>query len=104
MEGEVKDLLPPMEGALKELPEELLLPREGEVKDLPTPLEGRLKDLLPPVEGTLEWPSKPLCWLDGLSPEPWGTTLPRFPQVAGGLSEPMVRLLEVAGLFPLLAE
>jgi hypothetical protein len=44
-----------MEGALKELPEELLLPVEGGVKDLPAPpLEGRLKDLLPTTEGALE--------------------------------------------------
>ena len=50
MEGAVKDLLPAMEGALKELPEELLVPVEGGVKDLP---------LL--VEGALEGPSKPLC-------------------------------------------
>ena len=107
MEGAVKDLLPPtpMEGALKELPEELLLPEEGGVKDLPTPpLEGGLKNLLPPVEGTLEGPSKPLRWLDGLPPEPWGPTSDRFPQVADGLSEPLIRLLEAAGLFSLLAE
>ena len=43
-----------MEGALKELPGELLLPIEGEVEDLPTPPEGKLKDLLPPTEGALE--------------------------------------------------
>ena len=105
-EGRLKDLLPPTEGAPEELPEGLLLPVEGGVKDLlrPPPLEGGLKDLLPPVEGTLEWPSKPLRWLAGLSPESWGTTSPRFPQVADGLSEPLVRLLEAAGLFPLLEE
>jgi hypothetical protein len=94
-----------MEGALKALPEELLLPVEGGVKDLPTPpLEGGLKDLSPPVEGTLELPSKPLRWLDGLPPEPWDLTSPRFPQVADGLTEPLVRLLEAVGLFSLLAE
>jgi hypothetical protein len=54
VEGAVKDLLPLMEGALKELPEELLLPIEGEIEDLPTPPEGRLKDLLPPTEGAPE--------------------------------------------------
>ena len=92
-EGVVMDLLPPTEGALKELPKGPLLP-----------VEGRVKDLLPPVEGTLEWPSKPLRWLDDLPPELWDLTSPRFPQVADGLSEPLVRLLEAAGLFPLLAE
>ena len=61
MEGAVKDLLPSMEGALKELPEELLLPKEGEVEGLPTPPEGGLKDLLPPTEGALEEPPKDLC-------------------------------------------
>ena len=56
MEGAVKDLLPPpiMEGALKELPEELLLPKKGEVEGLPTFPEGGLKDLLLPTEGALE--------------------------------------------------
>ena len=62
MEGAVKDLLLPMEGALKELPEELPLPKEGEVEGLlATPPEGELKDLLVPTEGTLEGPSKDLC-------------------------------------------
>ena len=61
MEGAVKDLLPPTEGALKELPEELLLPKEEEVEGLLTPAEGGLKDLLPPTKGALEEPSKDLC-------------------------------------------
>ena len=61
MEGAVNDLLLPTAGALKELPDELLLPREGEVKDLLTPPEGELKDLLPLFEGALEGPSKDLC-------------------------------------------
>ena len=52
--AELKRPSPTMEGALKELPEELLLPMEGEVNDLPTPPEGGLKDLLPPTEGALE--------------------------------------------------
>ena len=51
-----------MEGALKELAEELLLPKEAEVEGLLTPPEGGLKDLLPPImEGALEGPSKDLC-------------------------------------------
>ena len=53
MEGVVKDLLPPVEGALRELPEELLLPKEREVEGLPTLPEGGLKDLLRPTEGAL---------------------------------------------------
>jgi len=61
VEGAVKDLLPPMDGALKELPEELLLPKEEEVEGLLTPAEGGLKDLLPPTKGALEEPSKDLC-------------------------------------------
>lgn len=62
VEGAVEYLFPPTEGALKELPEELLLPVEGEVKDLLTPPEGGLKDRLPPItEGALEGPSKDLC-------------------------------------------
>ena len=69
MEGAVKDLLPPMEGALKEPPEEPLLPKEGEVEGLPTLPKGGLKDLLLLLEGALEVPSKKLCRLDGLPPE-----------------------------------
>jgi len=61
VEGAVKDLLSPMEGALIELPEELLLPKEEEVEGLLTPLEEGVKDLLPPTEGALEGPSKDLC-------------------------------------------
>jgi hypothetical protein len=61
VEGAVKDLLPAMEGALKELPEELLLPKEAEVEGLLTLPEGGLKDLPLLVEGALEGPSKPLC-------------------------------------------
>ena len=61
MEGAVKDLLPPVEGALKELPEELLLPKEGDAEGLLTPLEEELKDLFLLSEGALEGPSKDLC-------------------------------------------
>ncbi len=43
LEEGVKDLLPPTEGALEELPEGLLLP-----------VEGGVKDLLPLIEGVLE--------------------------------------------------
>ena len=50
-----------MEGALKELPEELLLPKEEEVEGLFTLPEGGLKDLLLPTEGALEGASKDLC-------------------------------------------
>ena len=56
MEGAVKDLLSPTEGALKELPEELLLPKEAEVEGLLTLPEGGLKDLLLPTEEALEEP------------------------------------------------
>ncbi len=56
MEGAVKDLLVPTEGALKEPPEELLLPKEGEAEDLLTPAEGGLNGLLPPTEGVLGEP------------------------------------------------
>ena len=45
-----------MEGALKELPEELLLPKEAEVEGLLTLPEGGLKDLLLPTEEALEEP------------------------------------------------
>jgi hypothetical protein len=45
-----------MEGALKELAEELLLPKEGEAEGLLTPPEGGRKDLLPLTEGALEEP------------------------------------------------
>jgi hypothetical protein len=45
-----------MEAPLRELPEELLLPKEGEVEDLPAPPEEGLKDLLPPTEGAREEP------------------------------------------------
>ena len=61
MEGAVKALLLPMEGVLRELPEELPLPKEGEVEGLLTPPEREPKDLLPPTEGALEGPSKDLC-------------------------------------------
>ncbi len=50
-----------MEGVLKELPEELPLPKKGEVEGLLTPPEGGLKDLLVPTEGALEELPKDLC-------------------------------------------
>ncbi len=133
-----------MEGVLKELPEELLLPKEGGVEGLLTPPERGLKDLLPTAEGALivgglkeltegllplvdggvkdlspppegalveaplVRPSKLLCWLDALSPEPRIPASPRFPNVADGpsepLAEPLARLLKAAPLFSLLAE
>ncbi len=84
----------PPEGAREELPNEPPLPAEGAVKDLLLPMDGFLKEL--PEE--LPLPRKEE--VEGLLIPPEGE--PKDLLVP--TEEPLVRLLETGGLFPLLAE